>query len=150
MPGGFRGGVKGGSFLTYLGLSAHYIMGRSRICDHWPMSSHDRQVFKRIVIPSIDTSEPLLANHACQIIMPPFPRSALVSTSSRCTRCHNVVSRSVSRNFSVLNRPPPNYPGHVPLTTIERGVLAIGSAFGSLLNPRRHGPSCFPLASRHC
>jgi ubiquinone biosynthesis protein COQ4 len=40
--------------------------------------------------------------------------------------------------FSVLNRPPPNYPGHVPLTTIERGALALGSAFGSLFNPYRH------------
>ncbi|KAK4989447.1 Ubiquinone biosynthesis protein [Elasticomyces elasticus] len=41
------------------------------------------------------------------------------------------------RPFSVLRRPPPNYPGHVPLTTIERGGLAVGSAFMSLLNPRR-------------
>ncbi|KAH9223247.1 ubiquinone biosynthesis protein coq4, mitochondrial [Leptodontidium sp. 2 PMI_412] len=42
-----------------------------------------------------------------------------------------------SRQFSVLNRPPPNYPGHIPLTRIERAVLAIGSAFGSLYNPYR-------------
>ncbi|KAJ5937377.1 hypothetical protein N7454_004677 [Penicillium verhagenii] len=41
------------------------------------------------------------------------------------------------RPFSVLNRPPPNYPGHVPLTTIERGALALGSAIGSLINPYR-------------
>ncbi|KAJ5219884.1 Coenzyme Q biosynthesis Coq4 [Penicillium chermesinum] len=41
------------------------------------------------------------------------------------------------RAFSVLNRPPPNYPGHVPLTTIERGALAVGSAIGSLINVRR-------------
>jgi len=41
-------------------------------------------------------------------------------------------------NFSVLNRPAPNYPGHVPLTFWERGALAIGSAFGSLRNPYRH------------
>ena len=40
--------------------------------------------------------------------------------------------------FSVLNRPPPNYPGHVPLTFLERGALAIGSAFGSLRDPYRH------------
>ncbi|KAJ5819808.1 hypothetical protein N7474_005399 [Penicillium riverlandense] len=44
---------------------------------------------------------------------------------------------SAARSFSVLNRPPPNYPGHVPLTTIERGALAIGAAVGSLINPRR-------------
>lgn len=52
------------------------------------------------------------------------------------------VPHSVSfacRSFSVLNRPPPNYPGHVPLTCIERGALAVGSALGSLLNPRRGG-----------
>ena len=43
-----------------------------------------------------------------------------------------------ARTFSVLNRPPPNYPGHVPLTWLERGVLAVGSAFGSLKDPYRH------------
>ncbi|PVH86546.1 ubiquinone biosynthesis protein coq4, mitochondrial [Cadophora sp. DSE1049] len=42
-----------------------------------------------------------------------------------------------SRQFSVLNRPPPNYPGHIPLTRIEKAGLAIGSAFGSLYNPYR-------------
>jgi len=42
-----------------------------------------------------------------------------------------------ARSFSVLNRPPPNYHGHVPLTTIERAGLAVGSAVMSLLNPRR-------------
>lgn len=43
------------------------------------------------------------------------------------------------RRFSVLNRPPPNYKGHVPLTKIERGALAVGSAIVSILNPRRGG-----------
>ncbi|KAF3482335.1 ubiquinone biosynthesis protein COQ4 [Arthroderma uncinatum] len=42
------------------------------------------------------------------------------------------------REFSALSRPASNYPGHVPLTTVERCSLAIGSAIGSLLNPRRH------------
>ncbi|KAG0650405.1 Coenzyme Q biosynthesis 4 [Hyphodiscus hymeniophilus] len=42
-----------------------------------------------------------------------------------------------SRRFSVLNRPAPNYPGHVPLTRIEKAGLAIGSAVMSLLNPYR-------------
>lgn len=41
------------------------------------------------------------------------------------------------QTFSVLNRPPPNYPGHIPLTLVERAALAVGSAVGSLLNPRR-------------
>jgi ubiquinone biosynthesis protein COQ4 len=44
---------------------------------------------------------------------------------------------NLSRNFSILDRPPPNYPGHVPLTLIERSALAVGSAVTSLLNPRR-------------
>lgn len=44
-----------------------------------------------------------------------------------------------TRPFSVLNRPPPKYEGHVPLTTIERGTLAVGSAVISLFNPRRAG-----------
>ncbi|KAI9656966.1 MAG: Ubiquinone biosynthesis protein [Alyxoria varia] len=39
--------------------------------------------------------------------------------------------------FSVLNRPPPNYEGHVPLTTLERGALAIGAAVSSLIDPTR-------------
>lgn len=43
------------------------------------------------------------------------------------------------RTFSVLNRPPSNYEGHVPLTTVERGALAVGSAVMSLMNPRRGG-----------
>ncbi|PYH44948.1 ubiquinone biosynthesis protein COQ4 [Aspergillus saccharolyticus JOP 1030-1] len=42
-----------------------------------------------------------------------------------------------ARSFSAWNRPPPNYPGHVPLTFLERGALAVGSAFGALINPRR-------------
>ena len=43
------------------------------------------------------------------------------------------------RSFSVLNRPPRKYEGHVPLTNLERGALAAGSAVMSLLNPRRGG-----------
>lgn len=46
---------------------------------------------------------------------------------------------SAHRAFSVLNRPPPNYPGHVPLTKVERLGLAVGSAVGSLWDVRRHG-----------
>ncbi|KAK7756647.1 Ubiquinone biosynthesis protein [Diatrype stigma] len=41
------------------------------------------------------------------------------------------------RPFSVLNRPPPDYPGHVPLTGIERACLALGSGVLSFLDPRR-------------
>ncbi|KAK8202073.1 Ubiquinone biosynthesis protein [Zalaria obscura] len=42
------------------------------------------------------------------------------------------------QTFSVLNRPPPNYPGHVPLTRIERVGLAVGSALGSMVDHYRH------------
>lgn len=54
------------------------------------------------------------------------------------------------RKFSVLNRPPPNYEGHVPLTTIERGALAAGSAVMSLLNPRRGGKHAAAGKRAHC
>ncbi|SPO03904.1 probable Ubiquinone biosynthesis protein coq4, mitochondrial [Cephalotrichum gorgonifer] len=42
-----------------------------------------------------------------------------------------------SRTFSVLNRPPPQYPGHVPLTRVERAALAIGSGLTSFFDPYR-------------
>ncbi|KAI8163519.1 Ubiquinone biosynthesis protein [Colletotrichum sp. SAR 10_65] len=42
-----------------------------------------------------------------------------------------------SRPFSVLNRPPPNYEGHVPLNRIEKASLAIGAGIWSLLSPYR-------------
>lgn len=45
--------------------------------------------------------------------------------------------RNSIRAFSILDRPPPNYPGHVPLTPVERTALAVGSAVTSLINPRR-------------
>ncbi|OOQ90700.1 Ubiquinone biosynthesis protein coq4, mitochondrial [Penicillium brasilianum] len=51
--------------------------------------------------------------------------------------CSSPYTASSLRPFSILNRPQPSYPGHVPLTTIERGALAVGSAIGSLINPRR-------------
>ncbi|KAI1398567.1 Coq4-domain-containing protein [Hypoxylon fuscum] len=62
--------------------------------------------------------------------VPHLPVAAIGAAS--CT------SNSRSRPFSVLNRPPPNYPGHVPLTRIERAALAVGSGVASLLDPYRH------------
>ncbi|KAF2654113.1 coenzyme Q biosynthesis protein-like protein Coq4 [Lophiostoma macrostomum CBS 122681] len=41
------------------------------------------------------------------------------------------------RSFSVLNRPAPNYEGHIPLTVAERLGLTVGSGLGSFLDPRR-------------
>lgn len=49
------------------------------------------------------------------------------------------TSPSSRRAFSLLNRPPPNYPGHVPLTNIERAGLAIGSGIMSFVDPYRGG-----------
>lgn len=48
-----------------------------------------------------------------------------------------ILTPAVIRTFSVLNRPPPNYPGHVPLTPVERAALAVGSGLISFFNPRR-------------
>jgi len=48
-----------------------------------------------------------------------------------------------SRHFSVLNRPPSKYPGHVPLTRIEKAGLAVGSAVMSLMDPHRGGMASF-------
>ncbi|KAL6858148.1 Ubiquinone biosynthesis protein [Amphichorda felina] len=53
-----------------------------------------------------------------------------------CVAC--AASTSSSRRFSALNRPPPNYPGHVPLTRVERAALAVGSSVMSLIDPYRH------------
>ncbi|KAI1007023.1 Ubiquinone biosynthesis protein [Podosphaera aphanis] len=47
------------------------------------------------------------------------------------------VGSVAPRRFSVLHRPPPQYPGHVPLTWMEKGGLALGSALVALVNPRR-------------
>ncbi|PTB80142.1 coenzyme Q biosynthesis Coq4 [Trichoderma longibrachiatum ATCC 18648] len=43
----------------------------------------------------------------------------------------------MARRFSALNRPPPKYPGHVPLTRVEQVGMALGSGIMSLLNPYR-------------
>ena len=45
----------------------------------------------------------------------------------------------------MLNRPPPNYEGHVPLNAFERSMLAAGSAVMSLMNPRRGGMFTAPI-----
>ena len=60
-----------------------------------------------------------------------------------CASCRNenAIRRrqpTSQRSFSILNRPPPNYPGHVPLTRAERVGLAVGSAITALIDPYRH------------
>jgi ubiquinone biosynthesis protein COQ4 len=51
----------------------------------------------------------------------------------------NALIPLYTRSFSVLNRPSPNYEGHVPLTITERVGLALGSGVGSFIDPRRAG-----------
>ncbi|KAH7078620.1 ubiquinone biosynthesis protein COQ4, mitochondrial [Paraphoma chrysanthemicola] len=58
----------------------------------------------------------------------------LTRTSSARSRAQVRVD---TRPFSVLNRPTPNYDGHVPLTITERLGLALGSGLGSFIDPRR-------------
>ncbi|KAI0967765.1 Coq4-domain-containing protein [Xylaria arbuscula] len=73
------------------------------------------------------------------------PRSSLPATllptiipsSSTTNSASPSTAASQTRPFSVLNRPPPNYLGHVPLTHLERAALAIGSGVLSFLDPRR-------------
>lgn len=71
-----------------------------------------------------------------------LPRASALSRGSHCV-CKAVTipaaTSSSHRPFSVLNRPPPNYPGHVPLTHVERAGLAIGSGIMSLMDPYRGG-----------
>lgn len=70
--------------------------------------------------------------------------SSQTSNAIRPAVCAAISSGSTSssstpqtRQFSALNRPPPNYPGHVPLTRLERFGLFVGSGLISLVNPRR-------------
>jgi ubiquinone biosynthesis protein COQ4 len=57
-------------------------------------------------------------------------------------------SRIALRTFSVLNRPQPNYDGHVPLTAVERLALGVGSSVMAYLNPRRGGSYLVTLSIR--
>ncbi|KAG5978554.1 hypothetical protein E4U54_007029, partial [Claviceps lovelessii] len=73
------------------------------------------------------------------------PARHAVRTVLVCAACASSTSSSSSsstptsreRRFSVLNRPPPNYPGHVPLTKTERVAMAVGSSAMALINPYR-------------
>ncbi|KPI44070.1 Ubiquinone biosynthesis protein coq4, mitochondrial [Cyphellophora attinorum] len=72
------------------------------------------------------------------ILRAPNTSTALLFARAIYSEQPQRLTATQARNFSILNRPPPNYPGHVPLTSIERGALAIGSAFTSLIDPYRH------------
>ena len=68
-------------------------------------------------------------------------------TVVRSTTTFNATVFFGVRKFSVLNRPAPNYEGHVPLNGLEKSALAIGSAFMALRDPYRHGKE---TAGRSC
>jgi hypothetical protein len=75
---------------------------------------------------------------SCVRLVPIRTRTLVKVTNTSLT--HSVLlTPTSSRAFSVLNRPPPSYDGHVPLTRIEKGALAVGSALGAIVNPRRAG-----------
>ncbi|KAH7381564.1 ubiquinone biosynthesis protein coq4, mitochondrial [Pyrenochaeta sp. MPI-SDFR-AT-0127] len=66
-------------------------------------------------------------------------RVRLIQFQRLAARASSPSSPSIqfSRCFSVLNRPRPNYEGHIPLTVTERLGLAFGSGLQSFLDPRR-------------
>lgn len=67
-----------------------------------------------------------------------LPAAAAAALSSHPNNQNRSSNGSRTRPFSVLNRPPPNYPGHVPLTRLERAALAVGSGIVSFFDPYRH------------
>ncbi|XDG07997.1 hypothetical protein ABKA04_007612 [Annulohypoxylon sp. FPYF3050] len=71
------------------------------------------------------------AHHVQQIPLVAATLSSHIITSTS-------TINGANRQFSVLNRPPPNYPGHVPLTRLERAALAVGSGVVSFFDPYRH------------
>ena len=74
-----------------------------------------------IILPSISITSPLR--------QPPFSSSKVASAS----------------NISSLQRPPPLYPGHIPINLPERFFLALGSTLYSFFSPRR--PDLIALCS---
>ncbi|KAK5998895.1 Ubiquinone biosynthesis protein coq4 [Cladobotryum mycophilum] len=68
---------------------------------------------------------------------PVLQASQWLRVCAACSSSPLPLSPTSSRPFSALNRPPPNYPGHVPLTKLERAGLALGSSVMALINPYR-------------
>ncbi|KAK5654370.1 hypothetical protein OQA88_7279 [Cercophora sp. LCS_1] len=59
--------------------------------------------------------------------------AALAARANRLRPCIPLLQ---ARSYTP-SRPPPNYPGHIPLNRLERAFLAIGSGLMSLRDPRR-------------
>ncbi|KAK4194310.1 coenzyme Q biosynthesis protein Coq4-domain-containing protein [Triangularia verruculosa] len=77
----------------------------------------------------------VLARQTTTSLRPLLPAITVASCPSNQQQ-HQQQRRPYSL-FSSLTRPPPNYPGHVPLSFVEKAALAIGSGLISLKNPRR-------------
>lgn len=85
------------------------------------------------------------------ILASPATRHAAARTI--CLACATTTTPpgANNRSFSSWKRPPPNYPGHVPLTRLEQAAMAIGSSAMALVNPYRAGACLLsgPLRT-HC
>lgn len=86
-------------------------------------------------------SAALVARASTQNAIRPAVCAAITSSSTASPPQTQIQTHQQTRQFSALNRPPPNYPGHVPLTRLERFGLFVGSGLISLADPRRGGPS---------
>ncbi|KAL3472637.1 coenzyme Q biosynthesis protein Coq4-domain-containing protein [Aspergillus californicus] len=65
------------------------------------------------------------------------PATAALTLREVAHSCALIRYPQLPRSFSGLNRPSPIYPHHVPLSFFEKKFLAMGSAVGALLSPRR-------------
>jgi ubiquinone biosynthesis protein COQ4 len=109
---------------------------------HFPLGPvRFRSIFTRLLpsdmkLPSLRKQQDL--NLLASILFSSRPVCTSCARSRRHGQDSPQTQPSSQRSFSILNRPPPNYPGHVPLTSVERVGLAVGSAVTSLLDPYRH------------
>ncbi|KAM0816319.1 putative Ubiquinone biosynthesis protein COQ4, mitochondrial [Seiridium cardinale] len=83
------------------------------------------------------STRPLRTTLRRPIPRPTLPICSTATSSSHLYNSHHASQQQHAASFSVLSRPPPNYPGHILLTRVERFALALGSGIGSLINPYR-------------
>jgi hypothetical protein len=81
--------------------------------------------------------------------LPCLPTTSIASSArTSLTRPHRMrppialarlASPAPLRLLRAVSSMPPRYPGHIPLTMLEKVVLTAGSATAALLDPRRAG-----------
>lgn len=64
-----------------------------------------------------------------------IPRPSTSIAAAAAARSQRLLHSSASSSAPSQN---PAYPGHVPVNTFQRSLLAVGSAITSLLDPHRH------------